>query len=160
MRSSGGLGKQFAGGAGYDLLMFASERPGNGYDALTQAAVTTTSTARSSWARADHPEVRRGRASWDVATVGVALEVEGPPTTSVESDNEAGSAAAVRHLYELGHCIAHITGLLDKRRAPSACAAATSLQRLGSTPRDVYVDSGSDAMRKRPSRSTSRRPRS
>ena len=154
----GGL-KQFAGSAGYDLLMFASERPGNGYGThsyLKRCRHHNVDGAILMGLDADDPEVRRLVRS-DVATVGVDLEVEGPLTTSVESDNEAGSAAAVRHLHELGHRrIAHITGLLDKRPGAERLRGYRhELQRLGVTPRDeyvgygdFYVDSGSDAMRK------------
>ena len=166
----GGI-KQFAGPAGYDLLVFASERPGNGFGAhsyLKRCRHHNVDGAVLMGLDADDPEVRRLVRS-DVATVGVDIELEGPLTTSVASDNEAGAAAAVRHLHELGHRrIAHITGLLDKRpgadrlrgyrhgaaaprRHPARrvrAATATSTSRAGT------------ARCRRCSRSTSRRPRS
>jgi LacI family transcriptional regulator len=152
----GGL-KQFAGTAGYDLLVFASERPGNGYGThsyLKRCRHHNVDGAVLMGLDADDPEVRRLVRS-DVATVGVDVELDGPLTTCVASDNEAGSAAAVRHLHELGHRrIAHITGLLDK--APGADRLRgyrRELQRLGVTPRDeyvaygdFYVESGHEAM--------------
>ena len=152
----GGL-KQFAGDAGYDLLLFASERPGHGYGThsyLKRVRHHNVDGAVLFGMDADDPEVRRLVRS-DVPTVGVDLEVAGPNTSLVISDNEAGSAAAVRHLHELGHRrIAHITGLLDKRPGAERLRGyRRELQRLGMTPRDeyvaygdFYVDSGYGAM--------------
>ena len=152
----GGL-KHFAGGAGYDLLLFASERPGHGYGThsyLKRVRHHNVDGAVLFGMDADDPEVRRLVRS-DVPTVGVDLEVAGPNTSLVISDNEAGSAAAVRHLHELGHRrIAHITGLLDKRPGAERMRGyRRELQRLGVAPRDeyvaygdFYVDSGSAAM--------------
>ena len=141
----GGL-KQYAGGAGYDLLMFASERPGNGYGThsyLKRCRHHNVDGAVLMGTDEEDPEMRRLVRS-DVATVGVDLELEGPLTTTVVSDNEAGSAAAVRHLHELGHRrIAHITGMLDKRPGAERLRGYRhELQRLGVTPRDEYVAYG------------------
>ena len=141
----GGL-KQFAGPAGYDLLMFASERPGNGYGPhsyLKRCRHHNVDGAVLMGMDADDPEVRRLVRS-DVPTVGVDIDVEGPVTSRVASDNEAGSAAAVRHLHELGHRrIAHITGLLEKRPGADRLRGYRyELQRLGVTPRDEYVAYG------------------
>jgi LacI family transcriptional regulator len=141
----GGL-KHFAGEAGYDLLLFASERPGNGYGThsyLKRCRHHNVDGAVLMGADADDPEVRRLVRS-DVPTVGVDLEVEGPHTSLVISDNEAGSAAAVRHLHELGHRrIAHITGMLDKRPGAERLRGyRRELQRLGIAPRDEYVAFG------------------
>src|SRR3954463_14467267 len=154
----GGL-KQYAGGAGYDLLIFASERPGNGYGThsyLKRCRHHNVDGAVLMGTDEDDPETRRLVRS-DVATVGVDLELEGPLTTTVVSDNEAGSAAAVRHLHELGHRrIAHITGMLDKRPGSERLRGYRhELARPGGTPPDeyvgygdFYVDSGYEAMRK------------
>jgi LacI family transcriptional regulator len=138
----GGL-KEFAGPAGYDLLVFASERPGNGFGAhsyLKRCRHHNVDGAVLMGLDADDPEVRRLVRS-DVATVGVDIELSGPLTTSVASDNVAGAAAAVRHLHELGHRrIAHITGLLDKQPGADRLRGYRhELQRLGITPRDEYV---------------------
>jgi LacI family transcriptional regulator len=138
--------KQFAGSAGYDLLMFASERPGNGYGThsyLKRCRHHNVDGAVLMGMDAEDPEVRRLVRS-DVATVGVDLELDGPLTTSVASDNEAGSATAVRHLHELGHRrIAHITGQLDKRPGADRLRGYRhELQRLGVAPRDEYVTYG------------------
>jgi len=141
----GGL-KQYAGGAGYDLLIFASERPGNGYGThsyLKRCRHHNVDGAVLMGTDEEDPETRRLVRS-DVATVGVDLELEGPLTTTVVSDNEAGSAAAVRHLHELGHRrIAHISGMLDKRPGAERLRGYRhELQRLGVTPRDEYVAYG------------------
>ncbi|HYH90515.1 MAG TPA: LacI family DNA-binding transcriptional regulator [Solirubrobacteraceae bacterium] len=138
--------KEFAGPSGYDLLLFASERPGNGYGPhsyLKRCRHHNVDGAVLMGMDAEDPEVRRLVRS-DVATVGVDLELAGPLTTSVASDNEAGSAAAVRHLHELGHRrIAHITGQLDKRPGADRLRGYRhELQRLGVTPRDEYVTYG------------------
>jgi LacI family transcriptional regulator len=138
----GGL-KHFAGEAGYDLLMFASERPGNGYGThsyLKRCRHHNVDGAVLMGADEDDPEVRRLVRS-EVPTVGVDIEVEGPQTSLVISDNEGGSAAAVRHLHEIGHRrIAHITGMLDKRPGAERLRGFRhELQRLGITPRDEYV---------------------
>jgi LacI family transcriptional regulator len=141
----GGL-KQFAGSSGYDLLMFASERPGNGYGThsyLKRCRHHNVDGAVLMGMDADDPEVRRLVRS-DVPTVGLDIDVEGPVTSRVDSDNVAGSAAAVRHLHVLGHRrIAHITGLLDKRPGADRLRGYRhELQRLGLTPRDEYVTYG------------------
>ena len=141
----GGL-KHFAGTEGYDLLLFASERPGNGYGThtyLKRCRHHNVDGAVLMGMDADDPEVRRLVRS-DVPTVGVDIEIEGPRTSLVISDNEAGSGAAVRHLHELGHRrIAHITGLLDKRPGAERLRGyRRELQRLGLTPRDEYVGYG------------------
>ena len=165
----GGL-KQYAGGAGYDLLIFASERPGNGYGThsyLKRCRHHNVDGAVLMGTDEEDPETRRLVRS-DVATVGVDLELEGPLTTTVVSDNEAGSAAAVRHLHELGHHrIAHISGMLDSARAPSACAATAASCSASASPHatstSATATSTSTAATTRCascSRSTSRRPRS
>ena len=138
--------KEFAGPSGYDLLLFASERPGNGYGPhsyLKRCRHHNVDGAVLMGMDAEDPEVRRLVRS-DVATVGVDLELEGPLTTSVASDNEAGSAAAVRHLHELGHRrIAHITGQLDKRPGADRLRGYRhGLQAHGLVPRDEYVAFG------------------
>ena len=163
--------KQFAGAAGYDLLMFASERPGNGYGThsyLKRCRHHNVDGAVLMGMDAEDPEVRRLVRS-DVATVGVDLELEGPLTTSVASDNEAGSAAAVRHLHELGHRrIAHITGHARQapgRRPPArlppraAAPRRHPARRVRHLRRLLRRDRLHRACR-RCSRSTSRRPRS
>jgi LacI family transcriptional regulator len=102
----------------------------------------------------EDPEVRRLVRS-DLPCVGVDVELVGPATEFVISDNKSGIALAMRHLHELGHRrIATITGLLDT--APGAerlRAYRSEVQALGLAYRDeyvaygdFYVDSGHRAM--------------
>src|ERR671911_2565064 len=81
------------GRGGYDLLLFASERPGNGYGMhsyLKRCRHHNVDGALLMGADADDPEVRRLVRS-EIPTVGVDMEVDGPQTSIVISDNEAGS---------------------------------------------------------------------
>jgi LacI family transcriptional regulator len=102
----------------------------------------------------EDPEVRRLVRS-DLPCVGVDVELVGPATEFVISDNQSGIALAMRHLHDLGHRrIATITGLLDT--APGAerlRAYRSEVQALGLAYRDEYVaygdfylDSGHRAM--------------
>ena len=75
---------------------------------------------------AEDPEVRRLVRS-DVPTVGVDVELEGPATSYVCSDNEGGATLGVGHLHGWGtggsrRSPACSTG----RRAPTACAATAT----------------------------------
>jgi LacI family transcriptional regulator len=141
----GGI-KNFMGPAGYDLLLFSSERPGNGFGThsyLKRCRHHNVDGAVLMGLDADDPEVRRLVRS-EVATVGVDVELEGPATSYVMSDNEGGAALAVRHLHGLGHRrIATITGLLDKRPGADRLRGYRhELQALGLTVRDEYVGYG------------------
>lgn len=138
--------KNFIGTAGYDLLLFASERPGNGFGThsyLKRCLHHNVDGAVLMGLDADDPEVRRLVRS-DVPTVGVDVEIEGPFTSYVISDNEEGAALAVRHLHGLGHRrIAHITGLLDRRPGADRLRGyRREVQALGLTVRDEYVGYG------------------
>ena len=106
------------GEAGYDLLLFASERPGNGYGEhsyLKRARHHNVEGVVLMDVDPDEAEVRRLVRS-DLACVGVDVELVGPATEYVISDSASGIALAMRHLHQLGHRrIATITGLLDTR---------------------------------------------
>jgi LacI family transcriptional regulator len=129
--------KNSIGAQGYDLLLFASEHPGNGYGAhsyLKRCHHHNVGGVVLMGVDADDPEVRRLVRS-DLPAVGVDVEVEGPATTYVISDNLDGAQRAVRYFHSIGHRrIATITGLLDKRpgadrlrgyrRALQACGLA------------------------------------
>jgi LacI family transcriptional regulator len=141
----GGI-KNFIGSAGYDLLLFASERPGNGFGThsyLKRCRHHNVDGAVLMGLDADDPEVRR-LVRADVPTVGVDVDLEGPATSFVMSDNEGGAALAVGHLHELGHRrIATITGLLDKRPGADRLRGYRhELQARGLTVRDEYVTYG------------------
>ena len=141
-----GAVKNSIGSAGYDLLLFASERPGNGFGThsyLKRCRHHNVDGAVLMGLDAEDPEVRRLVRS-DVPTVGVDVELEGPATSYVCSDNEGGAALAVGHLHELGHRrIATITGLLDKTPGADRLRGYRhALQAHGLVPRDEYVAFG------------------
>jgi LacI family transcriptional regulator len=138
--------KHAIGTAGYDLLLFASEHPGNGYGAhayLKRARHHNVEGTVLMGTDAEDPEVRRLVRS-DLPTVGVDVELEGPETTFVVSDNADGAAKAVRHLHSLGHRrIATITGLLDKKPGADRLRGyRQALQATGLAYRDEYVAYG------------------
>ena len=151
--------KDAIGAGGYDLLLFASERPGNGYgdhSFLKRARHHNVAGVVLMDVDPEDAEVRRLVRS-DLPCVGVDVELTGPATEFVISDNKSGIALAMRHLHELGHRrIATITGLLDT--APGAerlRAYRSEVQALGLAYRDeyvaygdFYVDSGHRAMAK------------
>jgi LacI family transcriptional regulator len=141
----GGI-KNFIGSAGYDLLLFASERPGNGFGThsyLKRCRHHNVDGAVLMGLDADDPEVRRLVLA-DVPTVAVDVELEGPATSYVTSDNHGGAALAVGHLHELGHRrIATVTGLLGKKPGADRLRGyREALQALGLAVRDEYVASG------------------
>jgi LacI family transcriptional regulator len=151
--------KDAIGAAGYDLLLFASERPGNGYGEhsfLKRARHHNVAGVVLMDVDPDDAEVRRLTRS-DLPCVGVDVELVGPATEYVISDNAAGIGMAMRHLHDLGHRrIATITGLLDTRPGADRLRAYRSeVQALGLAYRDeyvaygdFYVDSGHRAMAK------------
>ena len=113
----GGL-KQRVGAEGFDLLLFASERPGNGYGPhsyLKRARHHNVDGCALIGLDPDDAEVRR-LARAEIPCVGIDMDLEGPSVEVVMSDNEGGAIAAVRHLHDLGHRrIATITGMVDSR---------------------------------------------
>ena len=149
--------KNTIGSGGYDLLLFASDNPGNGYGTpsyLKRCRHHNVEGAVLMGMDPEDPEVRRLVRS-DLPTVGVDVELAGPSTTYVISDNEDGAARAVRHFHALGHRrIATITGLLETRpgsdrlrgyrRALQACGLAYRDEYVAYG--DFYVDSGRRAM--------------
>ena len=75
------------------------------------------------------PQVEALVAAADLPCVAIDLAVSGPRSSYVTSDNHSGAAAAVEHLYRLGHRrIATITGPLDMK--PSAERLAGYRNRL------------------------------
>ena len=113
----GGL-KQRVGAEGFDLLLFASERPGNGYGPhsyLKRARHHNVDGCALIGLDPDDAEVRR-LARAEIPCVGIDMDLEGDVVEVVMSDNEGGAIAAVRHLHDLGHRrIATITGMVDSR---------------------------------------------
>jgi LacI family transcriptional regulator len=149
--------KNSIGAGGYDLLLFASEHPGNGYGShtyLKRVRHHDVEGAALMGTDPEDPEVRRLVRS-ELPTVGVDVELEGPATTFVMSDNTDGAAKAVRYLHSLGHRrIATITGQLEtKPGADRLKGYRQAMQATGLAYRDeyvaygdFYVDSGRRAM--------------
>jgi LacI family transcriptional regulator, galactose operon repressor len=111
--------KHGAGALGYDLLLFASDEPGNGFGGthsyLRRAGHHNVDGAVVMGFDGSHPEIARLAAS-GLPTIAVDADLDGPRTGSVMSENEQGARLAVRHLHELGHeRIATITGMLGTR---------------------------------------------
>lgn len=141
----GGL-KQRVGREGFDLLLFASERPGGGYGPhsyLKRARHHNVDGCALIGLDPDDSEVRR-LVRGEIPCVAIDMALEGPLTEVVMSDNEAGAAAAVRHLHELGHRrIATITGMIDSRPGVDRLRGyRTAIQELGLAYRDEYVRYG------------------
>jgi LacI family transcriptional regulator len=141
----GGL-KQRVGSHGFDLLLFASERPGNGYGPhsyLKRARHHSVDGCALIGLEPDDAEVRR-LARADLPIVAIDMELEGPKVEVVMSDNEGGAAAAVRHLHDLGHRrIATVTGMLDSRPGSDRLRGyRRAVQELGLAYRDDYVTYG------------------
>ncbi len=152
----GGL-KDMLGAAGFDLLLFASEVPGNGYGPhsfLKRARHHGVDGTVLMGVDTGDPEVERLLRS-DIPCVGVDMTISGKGNSSVMSDNADGAAMAVKHLVERGHRrIATITGLIDTAPARDRLRGyREEIQRQKLAFRDdyvaygdYYVESGADAM--------------
>jgi LacI family transcriptional regulator len=138
--------KNHIGANGFDLLLFASERPGNGYGPhsyLKRCRHHNVDGVVLMGIDGDDPEVLRVVDS-ELPTAGVDVELSGPATTFAISDNVAGARAAVRHLHGLGHRrIATITGLLGTRPGKDRLKGyGEGLAELGLAARADYVVEG------------------
>jgi LacI family transcriptional regulator len=154
----GGL-KQTLGAAGYDLLLFASEQPGNGYGPhsyLKRVRHHRVDGAVLMGLDPSDTEVQRLLRS-EVPCVGVDVELTGSTNAFVTSDNVGGAALAVRHLAELGHRrIATLTGRIDTLAGHDRLRGyREEVQRQGLGYRDdyvaygdYYVESGFQGMRR------------
>ncbi len=134
------------GEEGYDLLLFASERPGNGYgdhSYLKRCRHHNVDGVALMGVDAENDELRRLLRS-ELPCVGVDVELAGTCTGYVMSDNVLGAGVAVRHLHELGHRrIATITGLLDKKPGIDRLRGyRQACQDLALAYRDEYVAYG------------------
>jgi LacI family transcriptional regulator len=149
--------KNQIGASGFDLLLFASERPGNGYGPhsyLKRCRHHNVDGVVLMGVDAADPEVQRVVRS-DLPVVGVDVELTGPRTMYVISDNVLGAALAVRSFHAAGHRrIATITGLLGTRPGADRLRGyRQAIQELGLAYRDefvaygdFYTDSGRQAM--------------
>jgi LacI family transcriptional regulator, galactose operon repressor len=138
--------KHRVGAGGYDLLLFATEIPGNGsgepsflrrarhhgVDGLVVMGVDSQNADIQKLARSPIP------------TVAVDLDLVGRRTGHVISDNLGGARLAVRHLHEQGHArIATVTGMLSTRPgADRLLGYRAELEALGLPYRDDYVQEG------------------
>ena len=139
--------KHGAGALGYDVLLFASDEPGNGFGG------THSYLRRAEHHRVDgaivmgfdgrDPEIRK-LASSRVPCIAVDADLGGPRTGFVMSETREGAALAVRHLRELGHeRIATITGALATRPgADRLDGYREEIAALGVELRDEYVVEG------------------
>ena len=90
----GGL-KQRVGAEGFDILLFASERPGNGYGPhsyLKRARHHNVDGCALIGLDPEDQEVRR-LVRGEIPCVAIDMAIEGPSTEVVMSDNEAGARA-------------------------------------------------------------------
>jgi LacI family transcriptional regulator len=138
--------KHRVGAGGFDLLLFASERPGNGYGPhsyLKRARHHSVDGVAMMGVDPEDPEVRR-LVRADIPCVGIDVELDGPQAESVMSDNFDGAEAAVRHLHDLGHRrIATITGMIESRPGIDRLRGyRTAVQALGLAYRDEFVAYG------------------
>jgi LacI family transcriptional regulator len=151
--------KERLGAAGYDLLLFASEHPGNGFGPhsyLKRCRHHHVDGAVLMGLTADDVEVQRlGRSS--LPCVSVDVELEGEHTSWVSSDSTQGARLAVKHLRDLGHKrIAHIAGPLETTPGMERLRGfQRSMQSLGLSYfdelvayGDFYYDSGLQAMQR------------
>jgi LacI family transcriptional regulator len=116
--------KHGAGALGYDLLLFASDEPGNGFGGthsyLRRAGHHNVDGAIVMGFDGRHPEIAKLVAS-GLPCIAIDADLEGPRTGYVMSENQEGARLAVRHLHELGHeRIATITGTLVPNTRPGA----------------------------------------
>jgi LacI family transcriptional regulator len=97
--------QETAGAQGFDLLLFATEQPGNGYGRhsyLKRCRHHNVDGVVLMGVDHHDEEVRRLSAS-SIPTIGVDVELEGQATSYVSSDNVAGGVLAVEHLAAQGH---------------------------------------------------------
>ena len=142
------VGLKHGGGArGYDLLLFASDEPGNGFGGthsyLRRAGHHGVDGVVVMGFDGSDPEIVK-LAESPLPCVAVDADFGGPRTGLVMSENREGAAQAVRHLHAVGHeRIATITGNL--RTLPGAERLEgynDELVRLGLRRRDDYVREG------------------
>ena len=151
--------QETAGAQGFDLLLFATEQPGNGYGRHSYVKRCRHHNVDGAVLMGvDHhdEEVRRLTAS-TIPTIGVDVQLSGRATSYVSSDNHAGGVMAVEHLAGLGHKrIAVIHGPVDtlagldrlKGYRDGLSAAGLPFRGEYVTEGDFYVDSGAEAARR------------
>ncbi len=139
--------QETAGQQGFDLLLFATEQPGNGYGRHNYVKRCRHHNVDGVILMGvDHhdEEVRRLTAS-TIPTIGVDVQLLGGRATSyVSSDNAAGGRLAVDHLAALGHRrIATIHGPTETLAGLDRLKGyREALQEHGLAYRDEYVVQG------------------
>jgi LacI family transcriptional regulator len=139
--------KHGAGRLGFDLLLFATDEPGNGFGGahsyLRRAGHHGVDGAVVMGFDGRDPEIERLAAA-ELPCMAVDADLGGPRTGFVMSENREGAALAVRHLHELGHeRIATITGALATRPGLDRLEGyRDELAALGLAPGEEYVVEG------------------
>jgi LacI family transcriptional regulator, galactose operon repressor len=138
--------KQEVGAAGFDVLLFATEREEAGlapHSFLTRARHHHVDGLVLMGIDAHDPELKRLVDS-KIPTIAIDLELVGERAGFVMSENQEGARLAVRHLWELGHRrIATIAG--DTGTKPGLdrlVGFRTELESLGGEAPDAYVEQG------------------
>jgi LacI family transcriptional regulator len=139
--------KHGAGALGYDLLLFATDEPGNGFGGthsyLRRAGHHGVDGVVVMGYDPNDPEMRRLVAS-GLPCITIDADPGEPHCGYVMSENREGAAQAVRHLHELGHeRIATIAG--PQRTWPGAerlDGYRDEMRRLGAEVRRTYVIEG------------------
>jgi LacI family transcriptional regulator len=136
-----------AGERGYDLLLFASEQPGNGFGGSHSYARRAEHHGIGGVVvmgfDGEHPEMRK-LIEADIPCVAVDSDLGGPRCGLVASDNREAAVTAVTHLHGLGHPrIATITGALETRPAAERLAGyRDAIEQLELDAREDYVAEG------------------
>lgn len=149
--------KNGVGARGFDLLLFSTDDPGNGFETpsvLRRARhhrVDGVVLMGVDTADAEVLKLVRSR----IPSVAVDIDLVGPRAGYVMSDNVGGARLAVRHLHELGHeRIATICGATSSRAGRDRVEGyRAEIEHLGlPSPEgyeqegDFYPDSGHQAM--------------
>jgi LacI family transcriptional regulator len=138
--------KHGVGEGGFDLLLFATDHPGNGFDApsvLRRAKHHRVDGVVLMGVDPRDPEVQKLVQS-RIPCVAVDLDVVGPRTGYVMSDNLEGARIAVRHLHALGHrLVATIAGPTTTRPGVDRLLGyRTEMEQLGLASVDGYEQEG------------------
>jgi LacI family transcriptional regulator len=138
--------KHSVGARKYDLLLFSTEDGENGFGNrayLKRSRHHHVDGVVLMGVDARDPAVRELAGS-RIPCVAVDLDLVGPRTGYVMSDNPRGAELAVEHLYRLGHRrVAHVTGLMTtKPAADRLLGYRSACERLGLPYRDHYVQEG------------------
>jgi LacI family transcriptional regulator len=138
--------KDHVGASGFDLLLFASEHPGNGWGThslLKRARHHHVDGVVLMGVEQESPEVDKLTRS-ELPCVGVDVALTGEHSDFVVSDNAAGARMAVEHLVSIGHRrIATITGLVNTRPGIDRLRGyRDALRDAGLAFRDEYVAYG------------------